>query len=123
MKQTVENFINSPLRNSYVRYKDLEIYLRKGPYYIDGIAYKNVFQRASTKNIRRSNNMVINPKIKRTGLYREFDDLMFKLAKENGFDGILVECVLNDFLGEKLLKMGYKKVNEGTGEHYFRKVS
>lgn len=122
MKRTIEQFLSDKVPNSYIRYKDLEVYLRKGPYFIDGVPYNKVLQRANTKNIRRQNNTACNPKVKRTGLYREFDNYMVELAKKNGFDGILVECVLNDFLGAKLLDMGYHRVNKETGEHYFKKV-
>jgi hypothetical protein len=119
---TLEEFIKSPYpKNSYVKYKTIDSYYRKGPVVIDGQRYSNVLTRANTTNKKRSRNVLFNENIKSTGLYRELDNLTMELAEKYGFDGVYIEGVLNEFLGKKLLEYGYKKVNDQHGaDNYFK---
>jgi threonyl-tRNA synthetase len=121
-KLTLEEFVNSPLSNAYIKYKTIDSYFRKGRVAVDGKIY-NVLTRANTSNRKRMSNITIATKPKSTGLYRELDELTFKLAKQYGYDGVYVESVLNDFLGEKLEQYGYKQVNQSYGAaNYFKHV-
>jgi hypothetical protein len=102
---TLEQFLQSGLRDAYVRHRDLRSYVRKSVRLVDGRRVR-ALDRANTTNRRRSNNVEHAPH-ERTGQYEEFDTLMRALAVEYGFDGVYVENVLNDFLPAKLLLYGY----------------
>src|ERR1041385_270650 len=118
-KLTIEEFLETAeMRNEYIRYKDIVAYVRKSLRLIDG-ERKRCLDRANTKNVRRQNNMESMAKFYRTGLYREFDDLMKRLAVEYGYDGVYVESVLNDFLPDVLVRYGYRLVPDHDPPCYF----
>jgi hypothetical protein len=120
---SLEEFIKSDLRNGYIKEEGLKSYYRKGPLSVDGKYYKKVLTRANTSNTKRLSNVTSNSKKKSTGNYRKLDQKTLLLAKEYNFDGIYVESVLNEFLGDKLLEYGYKKVNEHYGiDNYFKEL-
>jgi hypothetical protein len=98
--------------------------VRKGRRRVDD-QIVNALTRASTKNTKRGRNIEIDPNHIRTGLYKEFDDLMFQKAIEYGYDGVFVECVLNLFLRDALLRYGYRRVNisEFHDYHYWKPIN
>jgi hypothetical protein len=106
IKLSLESFILSPAHNDYVQYKGIRSYVRKSQRLID---YRRVrtLDRANTKNVRRPQNCSFNSGARRTGLYREFDELMRRMAVEHGFDGVFVENVVNEFLPFHLVSYGY----------------
>jgi hypothetical protein len=117
---SLEKFLQSPMTNSYVRYKNLESYVRKSRRCIDGVMVL-ALDRANTKNKKRSGNIGKKLKYIRTGLYREFDHHMGELAKSYGYDGIYVENVINEFLLDKLPDMGYRIVDPDYSSSCFWK--
>lgn len=123
---SLESFIKSPMRNGYIKFKDLEAYYKKGVAYVNGTIYKNVLIRGNTTNKKgnRGNNIKTKTKHKSTGQYRELDNLTYALAKQYGFDGVYVEQVMNEFLPAKLEQYGYIKAGEDYGgtPSYFKKV-
>jgi hypothetical protein len=113
-KLSLEDFLNGSLRDSYIRYKNIDCYFKKSTINIDGERY-NALIISNVKNIKRSDNIQINPKKKRTGLYKEFSDYTEKLARDHGFDGIYVESIVNQFLPSWLERNGYVAVNIDRG--------
>ena len=113
---SLEEFIKSPLRNSYVRYKKIDSYYRKGPKMVNGVRYNNVLTRANTQ--------ITNKKFLAKGLYRELDKYTEELAKKYGFDGVFVENIVNPFLSEVLKRYGYEEVQVEPGNFpsFFKKL-
>lgn len=70
---SLEEFIESPSRNSYIKYKNLEAYYKKGIVSVNGKIYRNVLIRGNTINKRRSNNFKIKANPRSTGQYKELD--------------------------------------------------
>jgi len=117
---SLEEFINSPSRNSYVTFTSskgytIQSYVRKGPRILDGKQYDKVLDRANTsiaddkimlKMIRQNKHMA------GTGAYKEFDQLMLKLANQYKFDAVFVEQVLNSQLLGVLERWGYKRIGD-----------
>lgn len=117
---SLEEFINSPSRNSYVTFISskgytIESYVRKGPRILDGNQYDKVLDRANTKI---ADDEVILKMIRQnkymagTGAYREFDQLMLKLANQYNFDAIFIEQVLNPQLLDVLTRWGYNRIGD-----------
>ncbi len=122
MIKTLEEFLaQSGVSNSYVRYKTASIYVKRGWAMIDG-ERKKALIRGKTDNSKRRSNIEINPKHKRTGLYREIDDMFVEAARKYGFDGVYVENVLNDFLPEVLVRYGYTRIDSEYGPPCFWKA-
>ena len=129
MKRTLEDFLDSPSRNAWVQFKSskghkLESYVRKGPRCIADKLYAKVLDRANTnltgaKSLRKM--MDHGHFMAGTGAYREFDQHMFELAKQYGFDAIFVEQVLNPHLPDVLVRYGYTRV-EGLYSLSFYKI-
>ena len=121
-KLDLSGFISGDLRNSYVNFQGLKVYLRKGSLYIDK-EYKNVIQLANVTNPKRSSNIEINPRRKSTGKFKALINELNRLAQEYNYDGIYVESVLNDFLPDVLERYGFKMVNVQLGApNYWREV-
>lgn len=121
MIRTLDDFLaQDGVSNSYIRYKTAKIYVKRGFVMIDG-QRKRALIRGKTDNLKRLNNIEINPKHKRTGLYREIDDMMTEAARKYGFDGVYVENVLNDFLPEVLERYGYTRIDPEWGPPSFWK--
>jgi hypothetical protein len=109
---SLEEFLRSSERQAFVRYKHLKSWMRKGWRLIDG-QKKKTLERANTSSNRRPPRKIeIDPNHRSTGEYREFDTLMRTLAPQYGFDGVFVENVLNEFLPEKLLEYGYRRITD-----------
>ena len=107
---TLEEFISSGLRNAWIKFKDLESYYAKHWRYI-GEGKVAVLARCNTSSHRagRGSNIEYEDHTERTrtGQYRELCELTERLAKEFKYPYVAVENVLNQFLGDKLLEMGY----------------
>lgn len=113
---TLEEFVETAwMRNAYIRYKDIEAYVRKSVRLIDG-ERKRCLDMGNVQNRKRQKNLNYATKHRRTGLFREFDDLMKKLAVEHGYDGVYVESVVNDFLPDVLVRYGYRLVVDHVPE-------
>lgn len=115
------SFVASSIRNKYVNFKGLSVYLRKGQISIDR-EIKNAIQLANISNPRRPTNMEIDPKPKSTGKFSALMNELENLAKDNGYDGVYVESILNDFLPDVLKRYGYSQVNVNLGTHYWKSV-
>lgn len=122
---SLEEFINSSLRNSYVTFTSskgytLESYVRKSFRILNGRKYDKVLDLA---NINVVDDAIVlkminkNESMAGTGAYREFDQLMLKLAKQYKFDAIFVEQVLNPQLLTVLKRWGYTRIS-GTPSFY-----
>ncbi len=98
------------VHNLYINYKTIECYMRKGRIAVDN-EIVNALTIARIKNTRRANNVEINPRHRRTGLFAEFESLVRKMAVENDYDGVYIEEVLNPFLPDVLVRYGYRRVN------------
>jgi hypothetical protein len=124
-KPSLDEFLQLEAENLslYVVHKTLDVYVRKGRRRVDD-QIVNALTRANTTNIERRHNINTEENHTRTGLYKEFDDLMFQKAIEYGYDGVFVECVLTPFLRDALLRYGYRRVNisEFEDHHYWRSV-
>lgn len=120
---TLEEFIESDLRNSHIKFRGIQSYYRKGPVAIDG-EIKNVITRANTTNPKRWGNIASKEIPTRTGLYKALDDHTVDLAIKHGFDGVYVESVMNQFLHDVLIRYGYRQVNEHLGtDNYYKDVT
>lgn len=108
---SLEEFLLSPDKQSYIQHKGLKSYTRKGPRMIDG-EKKLVIERANTYNPKRLRNITNKAKKKSTGLYRQLDEHTHEMARKHGYDGVYIENVLNDFLPDKLREYGYHQVND-----------
>src|SRR5678815_2629594 len=122
---SLEEFIAQNGSNLYIRYKTIICYMRKGRVLVDG-QICTALTIANITNTRRRNNGEFNPRHKRTGLFSEFEGVVRKLAAENGYDGVYVESVFNEFLHDVLIRYGYHAVNihnpeELSGRCYWRK--
>lgn len=121
-EHTPAGFVASVIRNEYVNFNGLSAYLRKGKMAIDG-EIKNTIQLANLTNPKRPTNMEIDPNPKSTGKFSALMAELEALAKENGYDGVYVESVLNDFLPDVLERYGYSQVNTNTGtKNYWKNV-
>ena len=121
-ENTPTGFLTSPIRNEYVKFNGLSIYLRKGTILINGEP-KNTIQLANITNPRRSTNMEIRPNPKSTGKFSSLMNELERLAKEYGYDGVYVESVLNSFLPDVLERYGYSQVNINAGtKNYWKRV-
>jgi len=115
---SLEEFIRSSLRNSYVTFTSskgytIESYVRKGPRILDGVEYSKALDRANTSI--KDEDVILkmmdnNEYMAGTGAYKEFDRLMLKLAKQYNFDAIFVEQVLNPQLLSVLERWGYTRI-------------
>jgi hypothetical protein len=109
-KISLEQFIlDETVRNLYIVECGLVSYYRKQKTLINDVLYYTL-TRANTKNPKKSNNLEIKEKYKRTGNYKALDDLTFELAKKYNFECIVVELIVNDFLPDVLLRYGYKPI-------------
>lgn len=106
---TLEEFLQSPHKNHYIRFKTIEAYVRKGNRLINNTLY-NTLDLANIKNTNRPDNIKYNHKRKRTGLLRQFDTHMKQLTAKYSYDGIYVENVVNEFLPQKLLDLNYQQL-------------
>lgn len=122
-KHNPSEFVASMIRNEYVNFGALEVYLRKGPIAIDG-EIKTAIQLSNVSNPRRIRNIKTNPKHKKTGKFSALMKELKKLAKENGYDGVYVESIQNEFLPDVLERYGYSQVNIDAGTiNYWKTVS
>jgi hypothetical protein len=103
---TLEEFINSDLQSTYIKFRGSTSYYRKGRVAVDGTVYTKVLTRANTTNRKRADNVLKLAEPKATGFYRALDQLTAELALRHGFQGIYVEGVLNEFLPEVLERYG-----------------
>ncbi len=51
-------------------------------------------------------------------MFAEFDNLVRKAAVDNGYDGVYVERVHNEFLPDVLIRYGYSRVNISGFQEY-----
>ena len=118
----LSGFMDSKIRNEYIKFNGLVVYLRKGPIGING-EIKNAIQLANVTNPRRSDNLTSDPKRKSTGRFSALMAALEKMAVEHGYDGVFVESILNDFLPSVLDRYGYSAVNEtGFDVNYWKDV-
>lgn len=104
---TLSEFLSSPSRNSWIKYKSLELYVRKSHRTINGEEI-NAFDIANMKNVRRPQNFNFKAKHSRTGLFKEFIAEASPMLPQ--FDGIYIENVLNEFLPDVLLRYGFTQI-------------
>lgn len=108
----LEEFMESPLRNCWIKYKNLSVYVRKGARIIKGERIKAI-DIANMYSAKRASNLLRKTKVTSTGQYREFIALAKAMSEKHDFDGVYSENVVNEFLPDKLLELGFKKVDEG----------
>ena len=126
---SLEEFITSSLRNSWITFKSskgytIESYVRKGPRHLNGVTYNNVLDRANTKIVDEKvilKMMDENKFMAGTGAYKEFDKFMSEIAKKHNFDAIFVEQVLNPQLLTVLERWGYSRI--GNTPSFFKIIS
>lgn len=102
----LESFLQSDLRNGYIKFGNLSAYYVKSYRQING-ERRPILIRGNTTNQKRSDNIEVNPRRKSTGQYKALCDLTEKLARDYGYAAVYVENVLNQFLPEVLLRYGY----------------
>lgn len=124
-KLTIEEFAAQPPGRPYsahVYYGKLQSWCHLSQRVIEGRQVRCIV-RANTMSTRpgRGNNCTVDYNIKPTGEYKAFDNAMMLAAKKNGFDGVFIENVLNDFLLTKLVEYGYTRNNEYGGPPCFWK--
>ncbi|KKN90165.1 hypothetical protein LCGC14_0232810 [marine sediment metagenome] len=113
-------FMDSPMFNSYVKFQGLNVYLRKGPVFIDD-EQKLVIQLANVKNPRRPNNIAFDPNKRSTGKFKALIGELNELAKIHHYDGIYIESILNEFIPGVLERYGFIEVHLGRGSpNYWR---
>lgn len=101
---TLEEFLKGSLRNSYIDEPGFKsLYVRKGPRYIEGQKFDNVFQIARVEAEKKGEGV--------------FSKLIEKLKNKNL--SIYIESILNPRLPNKLENLGFKKVDKNNGENYF----
>jgi hypothetical protein len=108
---SLEDFIRSDDRNTYVRYRSLVAYVRKSRRLIDDRRLYLLDLANIENRHRRIPNGETKAKYHRTGQFREFNNLLKQLTAKHGFDGVYVENVFNEFLPAKLLEYGYRLVD------------
>ncbi len=121
---SLDEFMDGQVRNLYIRHKSMESYVRKGRRVINGQIYNRVLTRANTTNFPRRSNFYKAKDVKSTGLYKELDDVMTAAAIARDYDAVYVECVVNRFLPDALVRYGYTPVGDHTrlkgGKDFFK---
>ena len=115
-KEKFEQFVSEKDVNCslYFNIGPFQTYVRKTIKIING-QKKHVICRANTTNKKRNFKLKT---FKRSGLYRLLDDYMTVLAKKYGYDGIEVECVINQHLQSKMHTYGYVCYDESAKSYW-----
>ena len=95
-KMTLQEFLESPLRNSYIYEEHIEVYVRKSKRFIEG----------ETRDFLDIANVTVEEKYRNQGVFTEF----LKRASKTGRN-IFVESILNPALEHICEKQGFTKVS------------
>ena len=101
--------------NSWITMGDLRVYMRKGVHTLPPLrAVRNTFDIASVEvtSDKRGN-----------GIFTEFLKVAEDLARENGFDAVYVENLLNPRLASFLARRGYTQMGSQEVPSFFRYCS
>lgn len=110
MQYMLNDFVQSKHRSQEIYDCGLKSYVRAQHKVIKGKVYY-VLCLANVVNLRRRTNETINNNYKSTGKFRKLIELLLTKAKEYNYDGVYVECVVNEFLPQKLIEYGFEQVN------------
>lgn len=103
--QTLDNFLISTFRNSYVSFPGIEsLYVRRGGYLINDKITQSTIQIASVESRKPGN-----------GAFRKLIDY---LESQYPDMTIVVECVHSDLLAEILTHLGFERINISSGRHF-----
>lgn len=93
-------------------------YIMIGPFKI----YMRLINRAIDDDIKHTVDIGSITSTQKTGKFKNVLDYIENSAKINGFDGIYVQSILNEWLPNKLKEYGYKHVNIESGTNMYKAV-
>ena len=111
-KQTIIDFINGSVRNAWLNFNEMEVYVRKSvrsfpsierTIWCFDVANINVIESAQGK-----------------GKFTKFFDDLIKIANEHDFEAIFIESVINEKFAESLKnKPGFIEISRHRLERHF----
>jgi len=100
MADLLQDFIDSPLRNSWLEFATMKVYVRKSWH-----SFEDIYDPLPNPNCLDIGSIEVDVNLRHTGIFKAF----LKHAEEiNPYSLIQVECVMNPHLDEFLLSSGYK---------------
>ena len=120
----LKEFFHKKIHSEYVKEKTFTVYARKGEVLIATGSVRKTFNTLSLASISadgRETNVKTKLNPVSTGNFKTFMEQAEDLAKNNGFECVYVESVLNDFLPGVLERRGYQKCNAHLGTLNFVK--
>jgi hypothetical protein len=111
-KQVIIDFINSPQRNAWLNFGEMEVYVRKAVRYFSGI--EGTIWCFDVANI----NIIETEQGK--GKFTKFFDDLIKIVDEHDFEAIFIESVINEKFAESLRnKKGFIEISHHRLERHF----
>lgn len=110
--EDLQAFLNSSLRNTWIKYPNFEVYVRKGYHLLEG-------KQAITFDVA---NIHVHEEARGKGIFSTWLDMVETMAHEEGFDAVYVENLLNPLLANFLVRAGYTRTGPMDLSSYYLKV-
>lgn len=111
--EELQNFLWSKRSNAWISYEHLNVYVRKAHHFWDG-------SRKSTLDVANIN--VPHP-YKGRGLFTAWLTQAEIIAREEGFEAVYVESLLNPRLADFLYRRGYTLIEPSSPPCYYLMVN
>ena len=108
----VSEFLDSPLRNAWLHFTCLDVYVRRGYHRIDG-KIVCCFDVA---------NVSVAPRHRRKGVFKSWLAEIEVVAASRGLAGVFVESIQNEVLVPFLTSRGYSPVPGSSPPSMFKRV-
>lgn len=105
----LDQFLESNLRNAWLKYPSMQVYVRRGHHLIEGSIHA-VLDIASC---------VVNEKKQKRGIFTSFVEDAEKQALNANLDGIFAESILNPVLEPFFEKRGYTRDKTSQSINYY----